>query len=501
MTGVEGKPRTYWLYNDLDTPVPIGRQLGITTTVQDTDLSSLFYGLFKIVFEGYFDTIEEEYITLRDGIAQFTYLAIEIDYSSDMENLVFERNLEFRQGFQFKVFPEFDVSELGFGLNLAPLDSTLNLVPFLIPTSGTPTDLGELLGDVIIGNDPNLRRIYPLPGLSAFADTGISIIDGRIAKNTVPSTVLNLQGEQDNLILAINSSGSVYPVSSLRGNERQRALVSTLAGISAATSFSSQIEGNPNPNITFTVIYPNEIRPSLQDVIASSTKGTFNASEIVLFVRKRASLDGAIIETRKAQGFAPTNTTSDEFSFLYEDANLYTDDIPSELFGLWTPANLVSSNLVVQKTAGTFYFDFAVSFNYTGNTVTNIDHSIANGSVYELSNNLAEIGEASANSIFWKAPINTRNGLSNVSAYLLTNKAIYPVVTAQSNLPALYMYQLENTQTVNGDTYLSVLNGAGRFVKISGGGGTTPSGGTANAITDVNGDVLTDAVNDPLTFL
>lgn len=395
LDGSAGPTRRYWVFNDTSFEFSEGAALGLTATIQELDVSSLFYNLFQVKFEGYFDQNEEESITLRDSVAEFSYLDVEIPYSANMENLILERPLLPNQAFQIEVFPEFDITQLGLGLNLIPLDASVNLIPFILPQTGRATDLGELLGDVIIGNDPNLRRVYPSTGLSAFVDTGISVIDGRISKVRVPSTAFGLQPNQAGQILAINSSGNVYPVSSLRGNERQRALVSTISGESRIGNFTSEIEGNSNPNITVEVNYPSTIRGNLADVIAGEggNKATFNAQNIIFYVRKRNSSGGAIVETRRFSGFTPTNDISDEFSFLFENGTIFSSSLPSVDFGLYSPPNLTTGDVNIQNTTGTFFFDVAVSFGYNGGTITNIDHSVASGSVYELIQNLAELGQ------------------------------------------------------------------------------------------------------------
>ena len=465
MDGSEGVSRRYWLFNNTASALSTDREIGITATIQDDDVSSLFYNFFQVVFEGYFDRVEEEYVTTTNGTTSFSYLNVEVPYASTMDNLILERDLQAEQAFQFRVFPEFDITELGLVRSLLPIDAGVNLIPFLVPNQGKPTDLGELLGDVIIGSDPNLRRVYPTTGLSAFVDTGISVIAGSIAKVRSTSVAFGLQSNAANQILAINTAGNIYPVTSLRVNERQRALVSTALGESAASTFSSQIEGNDNPNVTVEVIYPAAIRTNYDDVIAGSTKGDFNAEEIVFYVRKRNSLDGSIVETRRFAGFTPTNTTSDEFSFLYENGTIYADAIPSTEFGLFSPSTLVSGDLTVQNTTGTFYFDFAVSFKYNGNSVTSVSHKVSDGAVEEL---LYDLSTIYTNSNFFKPPVANISALSATASVNLTNHATYPVVSGASSRPALYMYVNDSSATVDGSTIVEVTNGPGRFLRMLG---------------------------------
>lgn len=499
LDSTDGPSRRYWIFNNFSDDIEIDRQVGLTTLIQEEDVSSLFYGLFKVVFEGYFDRNTNTYKTTKTDLTQFTYLDTEYDYVANNENLVLEENLTENQAFQIRIFPKFNLQNLGVAVNLLEVAASINVVPFMYPVQGTPTDLGEFLGDAILGNDPNLRRVYPSSGLTAVVDTGISLVNNLLKRTKSQSTALGFLSNQAEQKLAINSSGIVYPVTNaLRVNERLRALVSTAAGISSASSFSNQIQGSANPNISITVDYPSEIRLTYDDVIAGSNKGVFNAEEVVAFIRKRSTLDGAIVETRIFEGLTPTNTTADTFTFLYEDGVVYADPIPSVDFSFWTAPLLADNKIVIDNAIPAAYYDIAIAFKYNGFSITDISHRVADGCIYEFINNLAQIGEAYSGSIYWRSPVSNRVSLSSIGGSQLLDRAIYPVVSAESGLPALYMYLEAETATVDGDQYLEVLNGSGRFVKISGGGGssTTPT----NAVADVSGEALTDVSGEILIF-
>lgn len=459
MNGQKGKSRKYWIFNNSSNELEVDRQLGITTTIQDQDVSSLFYGLFKVVFEGYFDRVTNQYV---DDFT-FSFINVEQSYESSMQNLILEKELLPQQAFQFSVFPEFNENELGLAKNLLPADSSINLVPFLIPNTGRPTDLGILLGDSIVGIDSNLRRVYPAVGLSAFVDTGVTIIDGVLAKTTAPTLVVGFQSEQENQILAINSSGSLYSLSSgstLRVNERQRALVSTLAGESKVSTFSSQIEANTNPVININITYPTLIRANYPDVISGSDKGEFNAEEIVFYVRKRESLDGTVIETRRMGGFLPTNTISDSFEFLYEDAVIYTAALPSVDFGFYEPEQLLLEDVQLTNTIGGFFFDIAVSFKYNGTTLSSISHG--GNSIVEL---LKPLNEMADQLKYWQKPVLTLSAMQNLPLSNLVNLAIYPVVETSK----FYMYLANSTEVIDNVNIFGATNdnGTGRFKSFS----------------------------------
>lgn len=453
MNGQPGKPRKYWLFNNTSNTLEVDRQIGLTTTIQDQDVSSLFYGLFKVVFEGYFDRATNLYIDLDDF--PFSYLNVEQSYEALLPNLKLEKELLPQQAFQFSVFPEFSETELGLSRNLLPIDSSINLLPFLAPNVGRTTDLGDLLGDTILGTDTNLRRVYPTVGLSAFVDSGISVINGDIARVKTSTTAFGFQSNQASQILAINSSGTLYPLSagsSLRVNEKQRALVSTVSGESKVSEFSNQIEANTNPVISIDLNYPTNIRVTYPDVIGGSDKGDFNAEEIVFYVRKRNSLDGEIVETRRMGGFIPTSTTEDSYQFLYEDAPIYADALPSVDFGLYTPEQIPQANIELTNTTGGFFFDIAVSFKYNGATITSISHAVSDGCVVEL---VQPLDKMASQLSYWQKTVLTLTDLSNLPSTDLVDLALYPVVETSQ----LYMYRANSTDVLD----IEALNGTGRF--------------------------------------
>ena len=457
MNGQPGKPRKYWLFNNTSNTLEVDRQIGLTTTIQDQDVSSLFYGLFKVVFEGYFDRATNLYIDLDDF--PFSYLNIEQSYEALLPSLKLEKELLPQQAFQFSVFPEFSETELGLSRNLLPIDSSINLLPFLTPNVGRTTDLGDLLGDTILGTDTNLRRVYPTVGLSAFVDSGVSVINGDIAKVKTSTTAFGFQSNQANQMLVINSSGTLYPLSagsSLRINEKQRALVSTASGESGLSEFSNQIEGNTNPVINIDLTYPTNIRLNYPDVIGGSDKGDFNAEEIVFYVRKRNSLNGAIVETRRIGGFIPTNTMEDSYQFLYEDATLFVDTLPSEDFGLYTPEQIPQADIELTNTTGGFFFDVAVSFKYNGATITGISHAASDGCIVEL---VQSLDKMAGQLRYWQKTVLTLSDLSNIPSTDLVDLAIYPVVETSQ----LYMYRANSTDVLD----IEAINGTGRFKSFS----------------------------------
>jgi hypothetical protein len=167
LAGGVGNFRRYWIFNDTASPIVSGKRIGLTVTNAGEDVSASYAGLLKTVFEGYFDQSEGELVTvLDDEVTNFTYLNVVEPYALSQNNLILERNIAESQAFQLKIYPEFDISQISSSDIIPALDSELNISPFIYANQGVYTDLGTLIGNAIIANDSNFRRVLPNAGLS-----------------------------------------------------------------------------------------------------------------------------------------------------------------------------------------------------------------------------------------------------------------------------------------------------------------------------------------------
>jgi hypothetical protein len=465
LDGSSGKYRRYWIYNTSATDLEVNKRVGFTVTNAGEDVSSSYIGLLQTEFEGHFDRAStQSLITTKNGIDDFTYLNVTESFSSYQNNFVIERALPTDWAFQFKVWPEFDVSQISSSNVIPAYGSELNIIPFVYANQGKPTDLGAFLGNAILSSNSGYRRILPAAGLSALALAGSGLVSNFYWQDVAQSTVLGLQQNTANQIIAVNTNGLVYRVASLNNGEDQRALVSTASGESEIATFASEVEGDTDPDITITVYYPSAIRSNYDDVIAGSSLGTFNAEEVVVYVRKKNSSGGAVAEARRITGLAPTNTTSDQFTFTYSDGSTYTSGTePDTSFGLFAPSTPTVDTIT--NTTGTFYYDVTVAFKYNGDSVTAISHKTTDGCIDEINQSLAEITSTTR---FWREPKNTASALSSLPADELIQGANYPVLEDQNGDISFYTYDSSSSETVDGFNYLTVDNGAGRFIRIKG---------------------------------
>ena len=465
LDGNAGKFRRYWVFNNNTSNIVAGKRIGLTINNQGEDVSPSYVGLLKTVFEGYFDQANRELITtLEDDITSFSYQGVVEPYSLDQNNFVLERNLAQNQAFQFKVYPEFDISQVSSSDMIPAYDSELTISPFIYANQGKPTDLGAFLGNAILSTDANYRRILPNTGLSVKVLSGSGIVNNYFWSNVPESSALGLATNTADQKLAVNTNGSVYVVNSLASNEDLRALVSTVSGQSEISSYTTEVEGDTNPSITLTINYPSSIRANYDDVIKGSNAGVFNAETINVYVRKRNSSGGAVVETRRFTGNTPTNTTSDQFTLNYSDGAVITNGTePSSAFGLFAPATPTVDTIT--NTTGTFYFDVAVSFVYSGSSVTAISHKPIDGCIEELSQSIADLANTTR---YWRDPEDTATALSAIPANELIQGANYPVLSDQNGDISFYTYDSSSSAIVDGFNYLDVDNGSGRFVRVRG---------------------------------
>lgn len=451
LDGSQGKFRKLWLYNDNATDIARGERIGFVITVNGQPASEDFEGLLKVVYEGIsndttglLDTLEDDLITPQEDIG------VEKTYQFEASDLIIAKEVSQGEAWQCRVFPEFNSYELR---NLPGYLSNIAAYPFIFPESGIYNDASAFIGNAILSEPPELRRAYPGTGLSLFVDEGSGSVGGYFFRNKPSTTVSNLTADTADQILTINNNGEVYMDTALNDFEDQRALISTASGESHSSSFSASVTADASPNIDVTVVYPTTIRSDYDDVIADSDKGTFNAEEVILFIRQNSS------EIRKFTGLVPTNTTSDVFTVTWS-AGTIVGSTNSTKFGLWDP---VVPTTITPTTSGSDTYEVAVSFDYQGNSVTNISHKTTDGSIPEALQTFIELSQAA---FYWKNAVFSTTELSAIASDGLTDGANYIVRSDVNGNNAIYTYLAANTETPDGDNYVDATNGTGNFVRL-----------------------------------
>ena len=500
LDGSEGPSRTYWIKNNTSETISQGTRVGFTVSINNQPASEEFESLLKVIFEGYVDTstgildIFEE-----DGLTPMEDLGVEKEYQFGRTDLILQKPLEPGIAYRVKIFPQFNSYEL---IAVPTTGTTISVVGFFFDEAGSYNDASALIGNAILSSNPNFRRIYPSEGLSVFADEGSGTVAGFFFNDIGSNVIPGIADNTGNQVIAINNNGSVYLRSSptLESNEDLRALVSTEPGESEVSPFSSSITADSSPDLTFTVTYPTVISPDYDDVIKGSNKGTFNAEQITIYVRKNSS------ETRVFSGFSATNTSLDEFTISWDDG--VVSIAPTIPFGLFKPST--APTLVSATTTGTDTYEVAYSFVYLGNSVTGISHKQSDGCIVEQAFSFFEmaslIQQLEENIGYWKEP---------VSSYVaLKEKLSTSLLEGQSNRIAgieessYEIWTWDSSSEATADDVSVILpddldsSDPGRWIKVSGGSGTESISQIVTAygevVVDDEGYVVTSDLGGPL---
>lgn len=494
LDGSAGPPRIYWVKNDTTETVPQGTRVGLTISVNDEPASEDFESLIKVVFEGHVDPATGYLdVVLVDGVTPMEDVGVVKDYQFGRTDLILQKPLLAGEAFQIRVYPQFNSYEL----QSIPLAGTnISVLGFFFDEAGSYNDASALIGNIILPENPGLRRIYPSIGLSVVADEGSGTVGGfffkDIGSNVVPALLDSVADQQ----IAINNNGSVYLNDGiLASNEDLRALVSTLPGESITSDFMPiGVTGDISPDLTITVTYPNLIDPLYDDVIAGTVdKGIFNAEEITLYVSNGS-------EVRKFVGLSPTNTVSDTFSVSWGDGAV--DTVKASSFGLWAP---ITPTAISTSTTGTVTYTAAVGFVYFGNSVTGISHKESDGVIPELELSIGEIAseigvlrdtvdDFESFTLHWREPIESYALLTAKSVSDLVEGRTHRVKNASGDFEIWTWVadSLVNSSEDNSlipDEYANEST-EGRWIGISTGGSSGPL--NLDSVVTYKGQVLVD---------
>lgn len=382
-SGSDSIPITLWITSTEE--VEAKTNLLLDVFLGSENKTNLFHKKLKLVFKGF--------VNLTTGIKRVTYTntntpldEIDIEYLFDSQYPVIklEDILLTSEAFILEIRVNYSAFELD---DLVPNGSYISIIPSFSPTSSSYTTAGTITGNVVF-NEGNLRRIVPDVGLNAIGLSGSGIIKNYQFPLLGNELISGLQVNIANQKIALNKNGfCYYTAANIPSDAAQRALVSTVAGESKASTYSSPITVT-NKSLSITVTHPCDnngygtIRSSYPDVIANNSLGKFNAEQVVIYINNGT-------ETRKFTGFNILFTTTQVIELTDFSVGTIVTSLPNTEFGLF------SSNIptVDGTNLGTFNgtYTVAISYLYLGNSITNISHKSTDGNeVFELLNSLVE---------------------------------------------------------------------------------------------------------------
>jgi hypothetical protein len=497
LDGSEGPSRVFWIKNETSAAIPQGTRIGFTVSINGQPASEEFESLLKVFFEGYVDTSTGLLdIFETDGLTPLEDLNVEKDYQFGRTDLVLPKPLLPGMAYRVKIFPQFNSYELK---SVPTVGTVVSLIGFFFDEAGSYNDASALIGDAILASNAGFRRVYPSTGLSTFVDEGSGTVAGFFFNDIGSTTITGLADDTADQNIVINNNGSVYASTvSLESNERLRAIISTESGESSASVYSSTVTADASPDITFTATYPSTISSSYDDVISGSNKGIFNAEEVAIYIRKNST------EIRKFSGLAPTNTTSDEFTVSWADGTVVSS-LPSTAFGLFSPGTPSS---VSATPSGSDNYQVAISFVYTGNSITGISHKQSDGCLVEQVLSFFEMAAIIEELKFWKYPLEDYAELKAIDDIDLLENQTH-LVKATSNTFEIWTWDSTNLSVSDDISFIrptSIANDtlAGRWVKVSGGGdgsggSDTPTNAASGDREDLTGNI-TLTVDSPEIF-
>lgn len=508
LDGGIGDARIFWLKNDTSETIDPGVRIGLTVSINGEPASEEFESLLKVVFDGYVDSATGFLDTLdSDGLSSMEDVGITKSYQFGRTDLILQKPLLPGQAYQLRVFPQFNAYELQ---AVPQSGSTIAVLGFFFDEAGSYNDASAFIGNAILPENPELRRVYPSSGLSVLAEEGSGTVAGFFFKDIGRNTIPGLNSNEAGQTIVINNNGTVYlKTDPLDSNEALRALVGTVAGESMTSAFSILgLTANDSPDLTITINYPGQIDSDYDDVIAGEiNRGAFNAEEVVLYVRKNGN------EIRKFSGLAPTNSTSDTFTVSWS-AGTVVPTINTIPFGLFRP-NTPSS--IAATTTGINTFEAACGFVYLGNSVTSISHKESDGCIAEFLLSLADLStsviQLLESSGYWKQPVGSYSALKQLSISSLKNGQSNRVKGGLENTYEIWTWDAESLAISDDISYIrpneiSSDASPGRWIKVSGGGTSSTEFNVDNIVTAYgevvvgsDGYVVTSDLGGPVTAL
>lgn len=405
-TGSASPPITLWLSNDTNNVVPEGTRVAVNVRIGELNRSNLFNGKLTLTFLGFVDVTTGIIRTVDSGAVPMPSVGLEQNYNSAVPNLILEDDIQPNEVYAFNVKAKFSDAQIG---GYVPDGAFIRILPSFITAAGVYSEAGPLIGNAIF-NINDCRRVVPGNDLTLLALEGSGIINSYIFPNVAEQTVTSLDSNTAAQEILITGNGQVYynlnsPVPS---DSDQLALISTESGETAIGTLSGTLTIGVTDGVIVTVNYPSDangtgtIRTDYPDAIAGLAKGTFNPTEVNVYLR-----DTTTTEIRRFGPFTVVPDVSQDLTISDWTSGTVVGSFPtspSADFSLYEPG---ATTLALDAGNGTNFtgndFEASFTFNYTGNQVTKISHSTLDGNVPCLPFTLVEVISTLQ---CWQCPVN-----------------------------------------------------------------------------------------------
>lgn len=490
--GVDSMPISFWLLNNTTYSVPAGTRITLNIFLGNIDKSRLFSGRIKYQLDGYVDTTDySKRTTVISDDSVFSNLNVEENYTFNQPAIALPDELQANEAAIITVKLNFHAIEVDGYLP----NTFLQILPQFVPTVGSYTSLGSFIGDGIIYNTYDRRRLVASSSLSALALEGEGFVKSYYFTKRDESVVTGFAANTSAQKALINKNGVVYYTAlATPADSVIRALVDTTAGESIAATWSSTVTVGSSGSLTITCNYPCDangngtVRTNYPDVIAGNSQGVFNPLYLNIYVQK---ITGG--EIRKFSNISVVPDVAQDVVIPDFSTGTVVGSVPSVEFGLYKPGSVS----FIDTGGGSFAADdyrVTYSFVYDGNQITNISHKTIDGCVAEADQSISDLFVGS----YWGDPVALKQDLRDYAVSQLKDNLF---VWVEEN-DKLYRYDAVATDTDDDDLYLTHTN-SGTWVQfVSGGGGGGGGGGGLTALeanTTLYVSTTGDDNNDGLT--
>jgi hypothetical protein len=403
--GVDGtysKSVGFWLANNDTNEIPTGTRIGLSFDLDNVDVSSQFVGLAALTFQGY--------ATISTGALDVSAMIVNttIPYSGAQTGMVLQKNLPVGSAIVIQVQLNFSA----FQLANRPVQGSVLRSSLYLYGEFAQFDANGAINGSLIAAEYDRRRVVPAAGgnaakaLKGSGSIAIAGIGAYTFSGVETSAVVGLEPDTADQKVFLSINGSLYVAASAITGARQRAIVGTVNGIGHIKTWAGSYALTGSTALQIIATYPSTISGSYPDVIAGSSSGDFNASQIRIYVRPVGGGTIQYFDTNVLTGGPQTFTvgltgTGTTVGSLPSD--------PANTFGLY---RAVDGSYAISSVSGTSVFttdNYEVAIAYIfDNRVTSIDHSAGSGNIYEASGTLAELYQSAD---YWKTTAATRTAL------------------------------------------------------------------------------------------
>lgn len=393
MDGSRSNPVTYWLsngYEESGSDIESGTRVSVEVFQGGQSKSTLFSQRLVAEIFGY--------VRLSTAALDIEDLTVdtEVTYFVNRPLYTLEKNLPPGWAVALSVAARFREEELGGWID----GSSISMTPRILAQAGDYVPGWRLTGNAIY-NDGNRRRIYPMRAAKVKVGSGSGVIQ-RLEFELRSAFDLYLPVTNlSNLKITVNGNGDVFyrGVDTLGATEALRAIVGMATGRSNPGTWSNYVFVADNQSLVVECAYPSAVRSDYPDVIAGSSVGELNPTNVVLYVQR---VSDSQIREFPNQVVLPGSSQS--FTITDFAAGTVIDSLPTTdgNFGFFAAGAAVSS---VNTSGGAMAFDnyrACYAFRYNGNTVSSITHSEGLGCVYEAEMSLADIFAIAK---YWAPPV------------------------------------------------------------------------------------------------